>query len=73
MPKYQSDVYLCCTVYFEAKNAKEAAAMIADLSTHEFGRRDLDLGDGLMMSPAVTFYPEGITEQNTKASVDRSE
>jgi isocitrate dehydrogenase kinase/phosphatase len=59
---YCADVYVCVTVYIEADDEKQAQAMLAELgnSVDQIAARDIGLGDGVNMSPAVTFYPQGI-------------
>lgn len=63
MRKYQADVFIAVTLYFDAEN-DEAAQAIVDGADYELTARDLRLDDGVVMSPAVTWYPEGIQGDN---------
>lgn len=73
--KYTAECWVCVTFYLEASSLKEAQAMVDDMSTDELASGDIDLAPGLVMSPAVTFYPDGVpgaeTTTRAKAEVDR--
>ena len=63
MPSFSVEVNLCATAYIEADTKEDAERLaIEQFGTDkhsvmaELGKRDLELADGVKLSPAVTFY-----------------
>lgn len=79
MPKYMGDVYIAVTLYITAESEEAAQAEMDAMSIEEIGSRYIRLGDNVEMSPAVTFYPQGIEDdagkvvERTKATVDEKD